>query len=199
MKQQQKARSLITVDESEVFEESKFEEDLDVNLDDLQHAMTRHGASYWKYGKLSAIAVRLHERATLAYEIAKREHQSLEATTNEFYRKQLLVASQDGSFKVTEKLIDSKVLQDEQYLGSQRGLDGLKEELVELEFTVGILSLAEKIFSKRTDILTTLGYLAQSEQKSGGMQVMSSKATARADVDQLKREASGVRRRKVIS
>jgi hypothetical protein len=186
-----KLKPLVTVNTDETFEEDVFSAELDIDLGNLQEALTTHGGRYFRYGKLHAIAEKILGEQQLALEIEKRSHETLEAKLNESYRTELL---SKPDVKVTEKLIASLVLQDENYLNSQVEIDSIKAQLIELQFTTSILALAEKIFSKRTDVLTTLGYMARSERESDGLQIMSSRRTQRSEVEKLKAQGKVVRR-----
>lgn len=175
------ASKTIKIDEDERFEESDFEKDLEFDVDTLQTAITRHGGLYWKYGKLHALAIRVASEMQGRIDTAKREHDLLESQLNEFYRGQML-ASGD---KVTEKAVEVQVKKDTRFQQSMDTLSSLRSDLIGCQFTENILGLAEKIFSKRTDLLTTLGYMCGAADKAEGAQVLTRAEIARRETERL--------------
>ena len=176
----------IELDEDVQFKESDLEHDLEFDMDTLQTAIIRHGGLYWKYGKMHALAIRVGSEMQTQIEAQKREMDLLESQLNEYYRGQLLASGE----KATEKAIDVQVKKDVKYLQAADRMAQLRSELIMHQYTENILALAEKIFSKRTDLLTTLGFMFRSTAESDGLSIPSRNESLKRETDKLRAGAA---------
>lgn len=182
----------ISLDDETRFEESDFEKELGIDLDNLTHEITRHGGRYWRYGKLHAVAMRAVAELRGQISVKERGLKPLLAELNEEHRERLTeeaenAVSDDRKFKApTEKQIEAAVLQDDKYLDALEEIDKLNGDLIEAQYTESILGLAEKLFSSRTEMLKTLGHLVRGESASDGMSIHGGREVARQSTEKLR-------------
>ena len=183
-----KSVSLIAqIDEEEAFIERDFKKTLDVDLDNLQTAIARHGGNYYRYGKLHALALREQVRMLNALAVAETEHKALYARLDESVR-----GDWEEGVKLTEAAVKSKVISSDDYVQSEENLAEMRGNITEFNFTVNILSVAEKVMSKTTEMLKTLGHIVRSEESSDGMHVLSRKEKLIQETARLKQQAREV-------
>ena len=158
-----RGRPLIAaLSDDELFSEADFLKDADIDPSNLQSAIVKHSGQYYRYGKLHAVAMRLEEEAKLAVETRKSEVALVAAELETLYREQTASSAR----RTTDGAIRALVIADMKYMGVADALRDAETALSEAKFTKNILSLAEKVFARRSDLLQTLGYMDYAERNS---------------------------------
>ncbi len=148
--------------ETGVFEETDFLKDLKIDFDNFNLTVQLHPHLFWKYGKLARLASRELSRHQLHVDALAEKVKTVKAEVAEAIRERLINKNE----KVTEKLVENLTLADRTYIAAVDELNEARQRQVELEFEASILALAEKIFSKRSDLLVMVGYSLRDEKKS---------------------------------
>jgi hypothetical protein len=151
-----------TFDSDELFDEREFRHDIEINLNDFNRSVIEHSALWYKYGKLGRAGLMIEEKAKLRVEAMKKDLEAKLAEVSEQNRRDKKKSGESFTIdQIKNEAINSKV-----YRTAAENLRKLKEELIEIQYEVSILQLAEGIFSKRTNLLNTLGWSMSGERRS---------------------------------
>jgi hypothetical protein len=164
------------------FNDGEFLSDVDISLENFAETLRRHPALYFKYGKIHAGSLHLLEVGRVNLETKKRELERLKASIELEIR-----ANPKPEVKVTEASIAALVLQDARLVEAYRDYAETQKEIAHWQYTTNVLELAAKIFSKRSDLLNTLGWFLTSERRSD-VQIMSRDQVSR-DIGELREHA----------
>jgi uncharacterized Rmd1/YagE family protein len=164
MPRKKKRPSLIKqLDDTELFNETDFIKDAHIDVDDFNEEAVRHPElhyhygklhSFGHYGKLHSFGKKANAVAELKVHLAKLDMQTALAAAHERIRKERTEAGE----KCTEALLDN-------------------ESRLSPEYTESLATL----FSKRTEILKTVGHLLSRELDTGVSIHKSSAREASAD------------------
>ena len=154
-------RKLITkLDEDASFDEMDFGTDIEIDPDNIRQEAATHSEVYWQYGKLARIALRNEKEAVTAVAAAEEERKLKHARVAEKIRK----AAEDVGEKLTVGAIENKTLIHPAYKKAVKSVQTAREAVIAASFEAGILTLAEKVLSKRTDLINMLGWSMRGHQ-----------------------------------
>lgn len=151
------------LDDSELFAEADFIKDAYIDVDDFNEEIVRQPEMHYHYGKLHSFAKKAKAVAELRVDLAKREVQTALSASHERIRKERTEAHE----KVTESLLENESRLSSEYNDSLKVYADCKEAQVNAEFEAALLEVGERVFSKRTELLKTLGHLLGKEFDSG--------------------------------
>jgi len=146
------------LDKDEFFRERDFLKDLDFSRLDLDQAITTHSGFYYHYGKLHRIAAHFLEDAKIKVDMKSKNLKLVYAEVS--------IRKRQAKEKLTESHIESLTLEDKKYKTAEKQLFKAKQELVDLQFDVSMLELAEKVFKGRGDLLRSMAYAHQAEGRA---------------------------------
>lgn len=164
MPRKKKQPSLIQqLDDSELFNEPNFLKDAHIDVDDFNEENVRHSELHYHYGKLFSFGKKACAVAELRVDLAKRDEKTALAAAHERIRKERTEAGE----KCTEALLENESRLSPEYEKALKHYTECKEVAINAEFEESLLAIGEKVFSKRVDLLKTLGHLLGKELDTG--------------------------------
>jgi hypothetical protein len=161
------------LDDSELFNETNFLKDAHIDVDDFNEEAIRQPELHYHYGKLHSFGKRANSVADLRVHLAKLDLQTALAAAHERIRKERTEAGE----KCTEALLENESRLSEEYTKALKHFTECKEAAITSDFEANLLEIGERVFSKRTEMLKTVGHLLGKELDSG---VAVHKSSARA-------------------
>jgi hypothetical protein len=173
-----KRQSLIKqLDDSELFNETDFRKDAHIDIEDFNEEAVRHPELHYHYGKLHSFGKKTNAMAELKVHLAKLDMQTALAAAHERIRKERTEAGE----KCTEALLDNESRLSPEYTEALATFTEAKQSQIETEFEASLMEIGERVFSKRTEILKTVGHLLSRELDTGVSIHKSSAREASAD------------------
>lgn len=179
------------LDASELFTETDFLKDAHIDVDDFNEAIIRQPELHYHYGKLYSFGKRAEAVAALRVDLAKRDLQTSLSAAHERIRQERTEAKE----KVTEALLENESRQADEYTEALSHYAECKELQIETEFEASLLEIGERVFSKRTELLKTIGHLLGKEMDTG-LSIHKSRTAQEASADfssRLKSEVEAAR------
>ncbi len=169
------SKLIAEIDVANLFHETDFLEESYIDLDDLDKALVEQGALHYKYGKLASVALKMKTLSEIQVDSAKRNLADVQASVHEQIREQRTVSGE----KTTDKLLENLTRESPEYTKAVKAWTKARKASVEATYEASILSVGEKVFAKRAEMLITLGIKQKSMFNSENAEVRNSDALSK--------------------